>query len=86
MPKIFRARRLVGTQEKADQTEMQEKEQGEMHRMLLLLGQTQVTVPLAQVEPLSQIRLKEGIHREASKAGCYQTCAFPQLLSSCTLP
>lgn len=66
---------MVGTQEKADETEMQEKEQGEMHRMLLLLGQTQVMVPLAQGEPLSQICLKE----RRDSQGSFQSRALPDM-------
>lgn len=55
--------------------------------MLLLPGQTQAMVPLAQVEPLSQICLKEG---RKGFAGSFQSrvlrdIAFPQLLSFCTL-
>lgn len=66
---------MVGTQEKADETEMQEKEQGEMHRMPLLLGQTQVMVPLAQGEPLSQICLKEG----RDSQGSFQSRVLPDM-------
>lgn len=40
-----------------------------------------------QEGPSSQVCLKEGrIHRGASRAGCYQRCAFLQRLCLCTLP
>lgn len=83
MPKVFRARRMMGALEKGDETG---GAAGRNMQSCYSQGKHKEGPSGTNMEPLSQISLKGGIHRGASKAGCYQRYAVLQPLCSHTLP